>query len=356
MDTKPGFGLLGTGLVAPFHAKSLINSKKAKLIAAVDIDPKRLKAFCEEYDCRAYATLEEMLGDDRISVVNVLTPNHLHFDAVMACAAAGKHVLVEKPPAMSLKDTDIMIRACRDHGVKFGVSLQCRVRKAVQAVKRAIDSGRFGRLLHADAFMKWYRSPDYYHSDAWRSSRRFGAGVTIQHAFHYIDLLYYLAGSVKSVQAQMSNLAHPDVRLEDTLLAFLEFSNGARGVVEASTAFWPGTELRIEINGTDGNAIIVGERIETWKFKDEQPEDETIRNIGSAEILTGASGPADFAYFDHQAVIEDMVEAIQMQREPIIAVPLARGTLEIALAMYKSARENSVIYLPLENESNIWDE
>ena len=355
MNPKTGFGLLGAGLVAPFHAKSLINSEKGELIAAADPDQSRLQKFCAEFNCSGYASLDEMLKDDRISVINVLTPNHAHFDAVMKCAAAKKHVLVEKPPAMSLKDIDKMIHACRDSGVKFGVTLQCRVREAVQVVKQAIDSGRFGRLLQADAYMKWYRSIEYYHSDPWRSSRRSGAGVTIQHAFHYIDLLHYLAGPAKNVQARMSNLAHPDVELEDTLLAFLEFTNGAQGVVQASTGLWPGTDLRIELNGSEGTAIIVGERIDTWKFRDELPGDEEIRKIGSAATATAATGPADFAYFDHQVVIEDMVDAIRADREPIIAVPLARGTLEVALAMYKSAKDGSVVSLPLEDETNIWD-
>lgn len=355
MAKRLGFGLLGTGLVAPFHAKSLFNSKKGKLIAAADLNQERLQRFCTEFRCDAYPSLDDMLKDKRISVINVLTPNHVHFDAVVKCAKAKKHVLVEKPPAISLAETDEMIRVCRENGVKFGVTLQCRVRESVQALKKAIDRGRFGKLLQADATMKWFRSTEYYHSDVWRSSQRSGAGVTIQHAFHYIDLLYYLAGPVKTVQARMSNLAHPDIELEDTLLAFLDYANGAQGVVQASTALWPGTELRIEINGTDGTVIIVGERIDSWKFKDERPEDEEIRKIGNASVATGATGPADFAYVDHKVVIEDMVDAIHEDRNPIIAVSLARGTLETALAMYMSAKDGTPISLPLENEINIWD-
>jgi len=355
MTNQLGFGLLGTGLVAPFHAKSLLDSEKGELIAAADVNQERLQKFCAEFNCKGYPSLDAMLEDERVDIINVLTPNHLHSDAVIKCAGAKKHVLVEKPPAMSLEETDEMIRACRDNGVKFGVTLQCRVRKAVQAVKGAIDAGRFGKLLHADAYMKWFRSKEYYHSDAWRSSHRSGAGVTIQHAFHYIDLLYYLAGPVRRVQARMSNLAHQDVELEDTLLAFLDYANGAQGVVQASTALWPGTDLRIEINGSAGTAIIVGERIDTWKFKDERPEDGEIRKIGSASVATGASGPADFSYLDHKVVIDDMVDAILEDRDPMIAVPLARGTLEIALALYKSAKDGTPISFPLKDEARIWD-
>jgi predicted dehydrogenase len=289
-----------------------------------------------------------------VAVVNVLTPNHLHFDAVMKAAPAGKHVLVEKPPAMSLREVDAMAERCRAAGVRAGVVLQCRTRKAVQAMKRAVEQGRFGRLLHADTFMKWYRSVDYYKMDAWRTLRRAGAGVTIQQAFHYIDLLGYLAGPVARVQARMTNLAHPGIELEDTVLAFVDYRSGAQGVVEASTALWPGTELRVEIHGENGTAILAGERIETWKFRDERPEDDEIRRIGRAAAPTGATGAADLGFAEHQAVIEDMIEAVETGRDPMIPLEGARPALEWALAMYLSAKRGAPVELPLEDEEEVW--
>jgi UDP-N-acetyl-2-amino-2-deoxyglucuronate dehydrogenase len=355
MSERIGFGLLGTGLVAPFHAKGLLNSQKGALIAAAEVSQERLDKFTSEFGCKGYTSLEAMLEDPAIQVVNILTPNHLHYDAVLKCAAAGKHILVEKPPAMSLREVDAMTEACATAGVKIGVVLQCRVRKPIQAMKRALADGRFGTVLHADAFMKWFRAEEYYHMDAWRSSRRSGAGVTIQHAFHYIDLLQYLMGPVKQVHARMSNLAHPSVELEDTLLAMVDFQNGAQGIVEASTAFWPGTDIRIEVNGTEGTAIMVGERMATWKFRDERPEDEEIRGYGSAAVSTGATGPADFAFFDHQTVIEDMVDAIRENRDPVIPITSVRPTLEWALAMYQSAKEGATATLPVLNEDAIWE-
>ncbi len=349
-----GFGLLGTGLVAPFHAQALRASAHAELVAAADVDPERLAKFSVEFGCSGYPTLEAMLEDPRVQVVNVLTPNHLHHAAVMACARAGRHVLVEKPPAMSLREVDAMAEACRAAGVKIGVVLQCRTRQPIQAMRRAIEQGRFGRLLHADTYMKWFRSADYYRMDAWRALRRAGAGVTIQQAFHYIDLLQYLAGAVRRVEARMSNLAHPGVELEDTLLAFIDYSSGAQGVVQASTALWPGTDIRLEINGTDGTAIMIGERMDTWKFRDERPEDIEIRRYGSAAVATGATGPADLAFHDHQVIIEDMAAAIAAGREPMITLESARHTLEWALAMYQSAKERAPVELPLPDEDAVW--
>jgi predicted dehydrogenase len=309
-----------------------------------------------DYGAKACASFEELLGDPRVHVVNIVTPNHLHHDAVVACAQAGKHVLTEKPPAMSLDETDHMIAACDAAGVKFGCTVQCRVRGAIQAMKQAVRKGRFGRLLHADAIMKWYRAPEYYHRDPWRSSRKSGAGVTVQHAFHYIDLLQYLAGPVCAVEARMSNLAHPSVPLEDTVIAFVRYANGAQGVVHASTALWPGTDVRIEINGENGTAIMVGERIATWSFRDEDPEDSAVRLIGDASTGTAAGGPTDFSYADHRIVIQDMIDAIREDREPVIPTRSVRHTVEFALALYQSAARNAPVPLPIRDDPAIWEE
>jgi len=349
------FGLLGAGLVSPFHAKGIAATSGCELAAIADSNPQRVAARAKEFNCRACSSLDELLADKSIDVISILLPNHVHAGATLAAARAGKHVLVEKPPAMSLSDTDAMIAACKQAGVQLGVVLNCRVRKPIQAMRQGIAQGRFGRILQADAFMKWFRTSEYYFSDDWRSSRRSGAGVTIQHAFHYIDLLQYLMGPATSVQARMHNMAHPQVKLEDTLHAFIDFANGAHGVVEASTACWPGADIRIEINGENGAAVMVGERMDTWKFREERPEDEAIRQLGRKSVTTGAGGPADFDFADHQVVIEGMARAVREGCEPLIAAPSARNSLEMALAMYKSAKTGQPVQLPLMDEQSIWD-
>jgi predicted dehydrogenase len=353
-NSRLGFGLLGTGLIAPFHAKAIRAARGARLVAVADTDAARLAKFTAEFEIPGYSTLDEMLANPAIQVVNVLTPNHLHAEAVLRAARAGKHALVEKPPAMSLRDMDAMAATGAAAGVKIGVVLQCRTRRSVQAIRAAIQEGRFGKICHADTFMKWFRSVDYYRLDAWRTSRRSGAGVTIQQAFHYLDLLQYLVGPVKRVHAQMTNLAHPGIELEDTALAFVTYANGAQGVVEASTAMWPGTDVRVEVNGENGTAIVTGERMETWKFKDERPEDDEIRHLGSAAVATGATGAADLGILDHQAVIEDMVRAVAEDREPMITLASVRPTLEWALAMYQSAKQGTPVELPIVDEDAVW--
>ncbi len=347
VDNKFGFGIVGCGLVSAFHGKAINATEEAELVSAVDLDKERLDKFCDEYGCEAAESFEAMLGDDRIDIINVLTPNAYHAQFAVPAMEAGKHVIIEKPPEMTLQKVDQMIAARDQNNVKCAISLQVRFRKPIEAIKAAIESGRFGRLLHGDAYMKWFRATDYYLMDDWRSKREEGAGVTIQHAFHYIDLLYHLMGEVDSVRAYMYNLAHPEVELEDTLLAFVEYKNGAKGVVQGSTALWPGTDVRVEINGENGTAVMQGERIVVWDFQDEQPGDEQIRSVGSEEVKTAAGGAADFAYFEHQYMTQDLLDAIRTDGSPRVTLETARGSLQLALAMYQSADNDEVVSLPL---------
>ncbi len=352
-DTKMGFGIVGCGLVSQFHGAAIMNSEKAELIAATDLDEERLSEFVDSYGGEKAESFEAILEDDRIDVVNILTPNAMHADFAVPALQAGKHVIVEKPPEMALSKTDEMIAAAEENDRKLAICLQVRFRESIRAIKNAIEQGRFGRLLEGDAYMKWFRPTDYYLMDDWRSKREQGAGVTIQHAFHYIDLLHHLMGPVSVVDATMTNLMHPEVQLEDTLKAFLYFENGAEGLVEASTALWPGSPPRIEVNGEDGTAVTQGEIMLTWQFREEQPEDEEIMQIGRGTVAAGGTGAADLSYEEHMWLIEDMVEAIEQDRDPYITAADARHTLEIALAMYKSADTGEPVELPLDADVSI---
>jgi predicted dehydrogenase len=180
--------------------------------------------------------------------------------------------------------------------------------------------------------------------------------VTIQHAFHYTDLLCYLMGPAQAVQARMSNLAHPELEIEDTLGALVRFESGVVGSVTASTALWPGADVRIEVYGEAGAAVMRGTVLSLWQFQDERPEDEAIRRAGDAAQATAASDPTALPSAEHQMVIDDCVEAIREDREVAIPCQSVRPTLEIALAMYKSDRLNEQpVHLPLVDERGIWD-
>jgi UDP-N-acetyl-2-amino-2-deoxyglucuronate dehydrogenase len=354
MERKLGFGVVGAGLVAPFHLAAIRDSEGGETIGVFDVARERAQKIAERFGVRIYATLEEMLADRNVDVICVATPNHLHRDTVLLAAQAGKHVLTEKPPAMSLKETDEMIDACRRADVRFGCFVQCRIRKAIRAVKSAVDAGRFGHVLHADASMKWFRPQEYYTSAGWRGQQRCGSGVTVAQGFHYIDLLQYIAGEARTVDARMTNLGHPGISLEDDVLAHLRFRSGTEGVVQLSTALWPGTDVRIEINGTSGTAVVVGEKIQTWKFQDERPEDEEIRTLGDSSQATGAGGAADFGHRDHTVVVQDMIDSVRSGREVVIPVSTVRPSLEIVLAMYQSAKKREPVVLPITDDESVW--
>ena len=352
-----GFGILGAGMISGLHAEALRHSSKAQLVAVCDVLRDRAEKLAREYAPHAtvYARLEDMLADPRVEVVSVVTPNHLHRDAVLAAFAAGKHVLCEKPPAMSLADTDRMIAAAREARRKFGIFVQCRMREPIRQIKKAIEAGRFGRILRIDAVMKWFRTSAYYRSDAWRSDRRSGAGVTIQHAFHYIDLLSYLMGKADRVQARMANLAHPEVPIEDTLDASIHFANGVVGSVAASTALWPGEDVRVEVYGEQGAAVMKGAALSLWQFKEEHPEDAAIRRAGDPSQATAQSDPKALPFGEHQLVIDDAVDAIRENREVAIPCESVRPTLEIALAMYQSDKlGQKPVSLPLPDDEGVW--
>ncbi len=354
MEKSIGFGVVGAGLVAPFHLNAIKDSKGGKAIGIFDVNREHAQQMADTFALKVYGTLEEMLSDAEVQVVCVATPNHLHHDVVIAAAAAGKNVFTEKPPAMSLTETDDMIAACEKAGVKFGCFVQCRIRKAIQAMKQAVDSGRFGTLLCADAYMKWFRPQEYYTSDSWRGQRQSGSGVTVAQGFHYIDLLQYLVGPAVRLEAKMENLTHPGIALEDNSLAFVEYASGAKGIIQLSTALWPGTDIRIELNGTDGTAIMTGETMQTWKFRDDRPEDEDIRNLGSAAQATAAGGSADFGHVDHTVVVQDMIDCIGTDNEVVIPVTDVRPTLEIVLAMYQSASRGTAVEWPILDDPSVW--
>lgn len=338
-----GFGVIGCGLVSDFHGRGIGELDEARVVCATDMDTARAQAFVGKYGGVALGSSEEVCAHPEVDVVSVLTPNAHHAEHVIRAAEHGKHVIVEKPPEMTLEKTDRMVAACRAANVRLAVSLQVRLRTAIRTMKAAVEAGRFGRLLAADAYMKWHRPTAYYLSDAWRSRREEGAGVTIQHAFHYLDLLLHLAGPVTQVQAWMTNLIHPEVELEDTCTARLGFACGAEGFLRATTAMYPGTDIRIELNGENGTAVMVGERMVQWQFREEEPGDEAIRQIGSEAAQTAATGAAAFGHAEHMRLIADMLDAIREGRDPHVTVESGRETLATALAMYQSADEGRIV-------------
>jgi predicted dehydrogenase len=348
-----GFGIAGAGHIAPLYAKAIQASSGGRLLAVSDVDAGRAGKLAQEFGARTCASLEEMLGDPEIHVVSVLTPTHLHHEAVMQCARAKRHVIVEQPPVLSLAEMDGMLQVCAKKKTKVACPTHFRASPGIQTLKTAISTGRFGRLLQVGASVKLFHATEYYFSEPWLSSRRSGAGVTLLHAFPYIDLLLDLAGPLTRLIARMANLNHPSVEVEDSLLACLRFASGAEGVLQASTALWPGTDARIEINGTNGAAVLSGARMTTWRFRDELPEDEAIRTSAPPSLPPDAPGTDTVAI---AAVIQDMIDAVHAKRDVSTPVRCVRPALEAALAMYQSAARSAPVDFPVHDDPTIWEE
>ena len=283
-----GFGIIGVGMIAGFHARAIREMGGGRLVACCDIDRGRAEAFAGAQGCSAYADLAAFLRHPGLDIVNICTPSGLHLEPALAAIEAGKHVLIEKPIEISLERIDRIIEAADRRRVTVAGIFQSRFRPGAQAVKSEVEAGRFGRLVLADAYVKWFRSQDYYDKGGWKGKIRIdGGGALMNQSIHAIDLLQWFMGPVASVQAYKDRLAHERIEVEDVAVAAVRFANGALGVIEGSTAVYPGFLKRIELSGTSGSVVLEEDSIRTWSFVDEQPRDAEIRRTPRRRRLGG---------------------------------------------------------------------
>ena len=232
-----GFGVIGCGMIADFHARAIGDIRGAKLIGGFDSVTASADRFAKATGCKAYSSLKEMLADDAIDVVTIGTPSGAHMEPAVAAARAGKHVIVEKPLEITLRRCDKIIDECDKAGVTLSAIFPSRFHEPSIEIRRAIDQGRFGRLTVGDAIVKWYRTQEYYDSGAWRGTWKLdGGGALMNQAIHSVDLLTWLMGPVAEIRARTALLAHKKIEVEDVAMATLEFENGAMGIIEAPVA------------------------------------------------------------------------------------------------------------------------
>ncbi len=337
-----GFGLAGTGLIARVHAEAIKAIPGARLVAVWGRDELRTRELAEFYDARAMTDYGAMLSRSDVQIVSICTPSGTHADLGIPAAAAGKHVLVEKPIEISLSRADELIRACDLHRVRLGVIFQSRFLPKVLSLKQAVDDGHFGRLLLGDAYVKWYRAPEYYAAGSWHGTLRLdGGGALINQAIHTVDLLRWTMGPVETVFALKGALRYPHIEGEDTIVATLRFRSGALGVIEAATSIAPGFKRRLEISGERGTVILDGDDISFWELAG------SGRGAvgGSEQITDGSSNPAAIATEGHRRQMEDMMLAVCEDREPAVSGREGRHSLELVEAIYTSARENRAVTL-----------
>lgn len=336
-----GFGIIGTGMIAHFHAKAIEAIPNAKLVGCFNQTSARAEKFAEETNCKAYTSLDDLLADPQIQVITICTPSGAHLEPALAAIKAGKHVLIEKPLEITLERCDRVIEAAEKAGVKLGCILPSRFSEANLALKSAIVSGRFGKLTLGDTYVKWWRTQQYYDGGGWRGTWALdGGGAYMNQAIHNVDLLLWFMGDVAQVCGLTSTLAHDRIEVEDVGTAIVKFKSGALGTLEATTSAWPGLLKKTEIHGTQGSAIVEQDDILMWEFADAQPDDASIREHFARKTgnTGGAADPKAISFRGHQLQFENFLTAIKTDGAPAVDGREGRKSVELILAIYESAR------------------
>ncbi len=337
---KVRFGIIGCGMIAHFHARALHTVDYAQLYGVTGALTSQIKDFAEKYNIKAYASIAEMLDSDEIDAVNICTPSGLHADIALEALRAGKHVVIEKPMALTLSDCDRIIDAEKKSGRVCTVISQLRYAKSSIKVREAIEQKKLGQIISCGVHMKYHRFPEYYSESGWRGTWKMdGGGALMNQGIHGIDLMLYLMGGVRTVRAIAKTLYH-NIETEDTAAAVLEFENGAIGVVEATTAIMPGYPRRIEICGTSGSIILEEDSISRWDVLGESQE--MSKNTPSG---TSFDKPDSISSDGHTAQLNDFVNAIKCGGECRVKTTDGKEAVKLISAIYESARDGKTVAL-----------
>ncbi len=337
---KVRFALIGCSKIALKHAEALRRLDTAELTAVCDVDGDRARKLGDSYGAKAYGDYHEMLRSEDVDVVSVLTPSGRHAAHILDIVQYRRHVVVEKPLALRLDDADDVIRACDETGVKLFVVKQNRLNRPIQALRRALDARRFGKLVLGTVRVRWCRPQSYYDSAAWRGTWAQDGGVLMNQASHHIDMLEWMMGDLDSVMA-MTATQLARIEAEDTAVAILRFRSGALGVIEATTATRPqDLEGSISILGERGTVVVGGfamDQLVTWQFADARPEDETV-------FETHGTNPPDFAW-NHAEYLRGVVESVQDGTKALVDGLEGRRSLELINALYESSETSREVPL-----------
>ncbi len=349
-----GFGIVGCGMIAEYHTRAVNEIEGAGVVAAYSRSKANAGKIAElgrvKGEVAVFDDLHAMLKRTDIDVVCICTPSGAHMEPAVAAARARKHVVVEKPLEITLPRCDAIIGACDDAGVRLCTIFPSRFTEANRHLKAAIDGGRFGRLTLGDTYVKWWRTQEYYDSGGWRGTWKLdGGGALMNQAIHNVDLIAWLMGDVASVQAITATLAHERIEVEDTAVAALRFTNGALGVIEATTAAYPGLLKRTEIHGSKGSARVEQDDVTLWNFAEARPEDAAILGglTAASGFSAGASDPRGINHAGHREQLADFLRAIDTAGAPRVDGREGRRSVEIIRAIYRSAELGEAVELPL---------
>lgn len=333
MNRVMKFGILGCGMIANIHADAIGNIEDAELAGVTDPSEANSKAFAEKYGVPIYADYTAMLNDEDIDIVCICTPSGFHADAAIQALKHGKHVVLEKPMALTVKDADAVSEMVRESGCFLTVVSQLRFSKDVKKVKKLVENGVFGKLVFCDLYMKYWREPAYYASSSWKGTFKFdGGGALMNQGIHGVDLLLYIAGNAVVTRGKIKTISH-NIEVEDTAIALLEFENGAIGVIEASTCASPGFNRRIEIIGDRGYVILQENKIEELMIDGKDINDDMDDDIRVTDSCRDAAAlESDM----HELQIRNLIYAIRGEEPLLVDVTEGRKAVKLIRDIYES--------------------
>lgn len=341
-----GFGIVGVGMIADFHAQAIAHSRGGRLVGIATRNAENARAFAAKHAVPFHTTsVEELVARPDIHVICITTPSGAHLEPALAAVRAGKHLVVEKPIEITTERADELLQAADAAGVKVAPIFQARFGDGARTLKAAIDAGRFGRLVLASAYVKWHRGPGYY--TGWKGTLKLdGGGALINQAIHAIDLLQWFAGLPSEVFCWTTRRVYSHIEAEDTASATLRFPQGALGSIEACTAGWPGWERRIEIVGETGSARLEDDRLDKWEFRDAAPGDEAIRAARLDPTMKSGAGAANaITHHGHLRQIQDLIDALRESRPVAVDGHEARKAVALIRALYRSAETQRPVTL-----------
>ena len=334
--------LAGCGRISKNHFEAIDQIDGLELVAVCDTDPERAERAGAEWKVKHFTSYEKMLKDTKADVVTIATPSGLHAEQGVAAAEAGKHVVMEKPMAISLTGADALVHACDKAGVQLFVVKQNRLNPPVQLLKRAVDRNRFGRIYMASCTVHWARPQEYYDQAPWRGTWEFDGGAFMNQASHYVDLIQWVMGPVESVMAKTATLARR-IETEDSGIAILKFRSGALGSIQVTMLAYPrNLEGSLTVLGEKGSAKIGGtavNKIEHWEFAEYDEDDKLVEAANT--------NPPNVYGLGHQGYYRNVLSVLRGEAKADTDGRAGRKSLELILGIYESAKTGREVPLPL---------
>jgi UDP-N-acetyl-2-amino-2-deoxyglucuronate dehydrogenase len=341
-------GIIGGGNISESHARAALELEGVVISAIYGQNKEKAERLSKLYGGRVYTDLNNFLDHKPLDIVLIGSPSGLHAEQGCAAARRGIHVLTEKPLDITTARADELINECERNKVKLGVFFQDRVSTDIAKLKELIDTGKVGNPFLASAQVRWYRPPEYYSNSRWRGTWALdGGGALINQGVHTVDLLLWLLGDVRKVYAKAKTALHK-IEVEDTVVATLEFASGALGTLEATTAAYPGYSRRVEISGSEGTLVLEHDRLIKMDLRIpiEQSSDNSQFNTNES-----ASSPIVSDVRGHRKIIEDFLNAIQTQRDPLCNGREGRRSIRLIEAIYESSKSGQIIPLLEDSKS-----